>query len=229
MLDTFSDIFAGYAKAELYDSKDFTIRCNAVIICEENIIYGTNEEMLKMSGKKILVITGSPRVDGNSDRLADAFIEGAISAENSVVRFDAGRMNIGGCKACDACFSKEGACSISSGFNTIAPEIEKSDVIVFVTPMYWFNFPAQLKNVIDKFYSFGVGGKDISGKECELITCGGTGDESDFDGLITTYKLMIGHLKWENRGTLIVTGVNGKGEVKNTGCLAKAEEMGRNI
>ncbi len=184
---------------------------------------------LKMSGKKILVVTGSPRVDGNSDRLADAFIEGAISAENSVVRFDSGRMNIGGCKACDTCFSKDGACSVSNGFNTIAPEIEKSDVIVFVTPMYWFTFPAQLKNVIDKFYSFGVGGKDISGKECVLIVCGGTDTVSDFDGLIATYKLMIGHLKWKDRGLLVVPNVNEKGDVKNTGDLVKAEEMGKNI
>ena len=38
-----------------------------------------------MSEKKVLVITGSPRLDGNSDRLADAFIEGAVSAENDVL------------------------------------------------------------------------------------------------------------------------------------------------
>ena len=48
-----------------------------------------------MAGKNVLVITGSPRVDGNSDRLADAFIDGAVAADNNVVRFDAGRMNIG--------------------------------------------------------------------------------------------------------------------------------------
>ncbi len=182
-----------------------------------------------MSGKNILVLTGSPRVDGNSDRLADAFIDGAISAENNVVRFDCGRMNIGGCKACDTCFSKDGACAVSNGFNTIAPEIEKSNVIVFVTPMYWFSFPAQIKNVIDKFYSFGVGGKNVSGKECALIVCGGTDDVSDFGGLISTYKLMIGHLKWRDKGILIVPSVNDKGEVKNTEYPAKAEEMGRNI
>ena len=85
-----------------------------------------------MAGKNILVITGSPRVDGNSDRLADAFIDGALVGENNVVRFDAGRMNIGGCKACDTCFTKGNACSFTDGFNTIAPEIEKSDVIVVV-------------------------------------------------------------------------------------------------
>ncbi|GFI62011.1 2-amino-4-deoxychorismate dehydrogenase [Clostridiales bacterium] len=182
-----------------------------------------------MSGKNILIITGSPRVDGNSDRLADAFIDGAVYAENNVVRFDAGRMNIGGCKACDTCFTKRAACSVSNGFNTIAAEIEKSDVIVFVTPMYWFSFTSQIKDVIDKFYSFSRAGKDISGKESILIVCGGTADKGDFEGIITTYNLILNHLKWENLGVLTVPNVNEKGEVKATGALEKAEEMGKNI
>ena len=182
-----------------------------------------------MSGKNVLVITGSPRVDGNSDRLADAFIDGAVSAENNVVRFDAGRMNIGPCKACGECFTKGGACAVSNGFNTIAPEIAKSDVIVFVTPLYWFSFSSQIKNVIDKMYSFSKAGKDISGKECLLMVCGASEDEKDFEGIAATYALMADFLKWNSRGILNVTGVQEKGDVKNTPFLEKAEELGKNI
>ncbi len=186
-------------------------------------------EMKNMSGKNVLVITGSPRLDGNSDRLADAFIDGAVSAENNIVRFDTGRMNIGPCKACGECYKKDGACAVSNGFNTIAPEIIKSDVIVFVTPMYWFSFTAQIKNVIDKMYSFYKAGKDITGKECLLIVCGASTDESDYEGISTTYKLMANYLKWEDKGILIVPGVSEKGDIKNTDHLDKAEELGRNI
>ena len=182
-----------------------------------------------MAGKNVLVITGSPRVDGNSDRLADAFIDGAVAADNNVVRFDAGRMNIGPCKACDKCFTNDGACAVSNGFNTIAPEIEKCDVIVFVTPMYWFSFTSQIKNVIDKIYSFGTAGKDISGKECALIVCGATQEIKEFDGITSTYKLIANHLKWKDRGTLIADGVWNKGDVQNTDFLNKAEKMGENI
>lgn len=186
-------------------------------------------EMKNMSGKNVLVITGSPRLDGNSDRLADAFIDGAVSAENNIVRFDTGRMNIGPCKACGECYKKDGACAVSNGFNTIAPEIIKSDVIVFVTPMYWFSFTAQIKNVIDKMYSFYKAGKDITGKECLLIVCGASTDECDYEGISTTYKLMANYLKWEDKGILIVPGVSEKGDIKNTDYLDKAEELGRNI
>ena len=44
--------------------------------------------------KTILVLTGSPRVGGNSDQLADAFIRGVQNAGNNVIRFDAGRKQI---------------------------------------------------------------------------------------------------------------------------------------
>ena len=43
---------------------------------------------------KVLVVTGSPRVGGNSDTLAEAFIEGAKSAGCEVRRIDAGRAKI---------------------------------------------------------------------------------------------------------------------------------------
>lgn len=182
-----------------------------------------------MPGKNVLVITGSPRIDGNSDRLADAFIDGAVSAENNIVRFDAGRMNIGPCKACGECYKKDGACAVSNGFNTIAPEIIKSDVVVFITPIYWFSFTSQIKNVIDKMYSFCKAGKDISGKECILITCGASTDERDFDGISSTYNLMVDYLKWKDRGILKVTGVSEKGDVKNTAFLGRAEALGCSI
>ena len=50
---------------------------------------------------KVLVVTGSPRVGGNSDTLAEAFIEGAKSAGCEVRRIDAGRAKIAGCLGCN--------------------------------------------------------------------------------------------------------------------------------
>ena len=45
--------------------------------------------------KNVLVITGSPRAGGNSDLLADAFIEGAQSAGHTVTKWKAAEKNIG--------------------------------------------------------------------------------------------------------------------------------------
>jgi len=179
--------------------------------------------------KSILVLTGSPRVGGNSDLLADAFIKGATKAGHEVVKCEVGKKNIMGCKACDTCYSKGKPCSFDDDFNSIAPLMEKADVIVFITPLYWFTFPTQLKVVIDKTYSFIIGGKELKIKESMLLVCGEADDESVFDGIISTYKLIADYQKWTDRGHLIIPGVLNKGDILSTKYLVLAEKMGHNI
>ena len=54
--------------------------------------------------KKMVVITGSPRKNGNSFAMTDAFIRAAEKKGYTVSRFDAAMMHVGGCHACEACF-----------------------------------------------------------------------------------------------------------------------------
>jgi multimeric flavodoxin WrbA len=180
-------------------------------------------------GKNILVFNGSPRTGGNSDLLVDAFIKGATKAGHEVEQCEVGKQSTIGCKACDACYSKGKPCSFDDDFNRIASLMEKADAIVFITPLYWFTFPAQLKAAIDKMYSFIIGGKELNINESMLLVCGEADDESAFDGIISTYQMMAYYQKWTDRGHLIVPGVRNKGDVLTTKYLALAEEMGRNI
>lgn len=179
--------------------------------------------------KSILVLTGSPRIGGNSDLLADAFIKGANNAGHEVIKCEVGRKNISGCKACDTCYSRGKPCSFDDDFNSIALLIEKADVIVFVTPLYWFTFPAQLKAVIDKMYSFLIGEKESKIKESLLLVCGETEITSDFDGIVNTYRLIADYQKWTDKGRLIVPGVLNKGDIAATEYPELAEKMGRAI
>ena len=133
--------------------------------------------------KKIVVITGSPRKNGNSFAMTDAFIKAAEEKGHSVVRFDAAMKHVGGCHACETCFKTEKACSFDDDFNTIAPAILEADAVVFTMPVYWYSIPAQIKCVIDKLFSFCVAGKDIAGKTCALITCCEENDMSIMDGV----------------------------------------------
>ncbi|MDO5558341.1 MAG: flavodoxin family protein [Oscillospiraceae bacterium] len=176
--------------------------------------------------KKILIITGSPRVDSNSDLLADSFAEGASIAGNEVKIFPAGRSRISGCAACNTCFSKSTACSYNDDFNKAAALLQWADALIIVSPMYWFTFTTQIKAVLDKMYSFIVAGKPLNIKECFLIACGETTDRSEFDGMILTYKNIAKYLKWTDRGQLIVPGVKKCSEVKNTSALIDAQNLG---
>jgi multimeric flavodoxin WrbA len=118
-----------------------------------------------------------------------------------------------GCKACDTCYSKGKPCSFDDDFNSIAPLIEKTDAIIFITPLYGFSFPTQLKAVIDKTYSFIIGEKKLDIKESMLLVCGGDDDESVFNAIISTYKQIAYYQKWSDRGHLVVPGVNSKGDI----------------
>lgn len=179
--------------------------------------------------KSILVLNGSPRVGGNSDLLADAFIKGAITAGHDVIQYKVGNKNIMGCKACDACYSKGKACVFDDDFNSISPILEQADTIVFVTPLYWFTFPTQIKAVIDKTYSFIIGKRELKIKESMLLVCGEDKEEAVFDSIISTYKMIAYYQKWTDRGHLIVPGVLHKGDILSTDYLAIAEKMGQTI
>ena len=115
-------------------------------------------------GKKIVVITGSPRKNGNSLAMTNAFIEAAEARGHSVTRFDAVSLNVGGCHACETCFRSGKACSFDDDFNSIAPAILEADTIVYTMPVYWYSIPAKIKAVIDKTFPFGIEDKNIAEK-----------------------------------------------------------------
>ena len=174
--------------------------------------------------KKIVVITGSPRKNGNSFAMADAFAEAAGAAGHTIVRFDAALRRVSGCRDCEQCFEK-GACAFDDDFNALAPDIDSADAVVFVTPLYFFSFTAQIKAVIDKLHAFSVarraGKKDISNKTCGLLACC-EDDAAAMDGLVKSYELMADYLKWKSVGTLLVPGVRHQGDIHKTDGIAGA-------
>lgn len=93
------------------------------------------------TSKKILVLTGSPNREGNTNKMADAFIRGAEQAGHSAVKFETAFKNLRGFTA-----SAE-----KDDFGELEPLLNDSDVLVIATPLYWFSFPAQIKAAIDQF------------------------------------------------------------------------------
>ncbi len=174
--------------------------------------------------KKVVVITGSPRKDGNSFAMTDAFIRAAEKKGHTVIRFDAAMMNVVGCHACETCYKTGKACSFDDDFNQIAPAVLEADTIVFTTPVYWYSIPAQIKGVIDKMYSLVVGGKDIAGKECALIACCEEEDLTVLDGVRIPIERTAALNKWKMVGEVLIPGVLNPGDINKTdGCQQAAE------
>ncbi|MDE6059854.1 MAG: flavodoxin family protein [Clostridia bacterium] len=174
-------------------------------------------------GKKIVVITGSPRKGGNSFAMTDAFIKAAEAKGHTVTRFDAAMQKVGGCHACQTCYKTGKACSFDDDFNVIAPSILEADAVVFTTPVYWYSFPAQIKGVIDRLFSFCIAGKPVAGKECALITCCEEDDMSVMDGVRIPYEKTAALLQWKSVGEVLIPGVLNVGDIDNTdGCKQAA-------
>lgn len=179
--------------------------------------------------RNILVLTGSPRKGGNSDKLADAFIAGARQAGHTTVKFSTADKHIQGCIDCQTCFTKGSACSIPDDFASLAPLLEQADMVVFATPLYWFTFPMQLKAAIDKFYSFLIGKRPLKVKSCALLVCGGGPELTTYDGIVKSYQVMAEFLHWQDSGVIIVPGLHGKDEILGTDGLQCAERLGKSL
>ncbi len=180
-----------------------------------------------MSGK-ILVLAASPRHGGNSSLLADAFIKGAEAAGRETVRVDTADRKIGGCIACDTCWSTGYACTVEDDFRSIEPLMESCDTLVIATPIYWYTFPEQIKGLIDRLYAYGGKGGDrpLGFKKSFLLVCGEESDADAYDCIKYIYKKMGEYLGFEDGGILVAGGLGAAGAVKASGFLAQAEQMG---
>jgi multimeric flavodoxin WrbA len=181
--------------------------------------------------KNILILTGSPRKNGNSHRMAEAFTLGALSKGHTVNTFSVADKTILGCTACDSCWQSGMPCIYRDDFDSLYPLLESADVLVYATPLYWFTFPAQLKAAIDKLYPY-AGSRSpnpLKISESLLLVCGGDAEIRIFDGIIATYQEIASYMKWKDSGVLAVPAVHAIGDVNATEALDQAHQLGASL
>lgn len=175
---------------------------------------------------KILVLTGSPRKNGNSNILADNFIKGAAEQGHEIVRFDVAEKNVHPCIACNSC-GMDGPCVFDDDFDFVRKHIIKADMVVFATPMYYFGISAQLKAVIDRFYA--LNGQIHVHKKAVLLMTYANNSREDERPIVTHYEQLLSYLGWEDAGRVIAPGAWVAGSVNRTKYPAMAYELGKSI
>ena len=189
----------------------------------------TAAETSNRKGKKkmkILVITGSPRKNGNSATLADHFIKGAEEVGHEVVRFDAAFRKVHPCIACNSC-GMNGPCVFKDDFEFVREHIVEADCVVFATPMYYFGISAQLKAVIDRFYAIN-GSIHVPKKAVLLMTYANTA-ASEAVPIKSHYEVLLKYLGWTDAGQIIAPGVWPVGAVRHTRFPEQAYRLGKSI
>lgn len=100
--------------------------------------------------KKLLIICGSPRKDGNSDQLAAQLAKGATEAGHTVETIHIRDLKMGFCLGCLACLPDKKACVQRDDINDLLPHVLDSDVLVFSTPVYYYSISGQMKTFLDR-------------------------------------------------------------------------------
>lgn len=175
-------------------------------------------------GKRVLILSSSPRKNGNSDTLCHNFASGAKDSGNEVVEIFINDKNINYCKACAYCEKHNGVCTIKDDMVDIIKEIFASDVIVFASPVYFYSISGQLKTFIDRLVAVYTKIKD---KDIYYILTAAENGVNTFkraidsiDGLCDClYNI---HLK----GMVCAGGVWKHGEINTTKYLKQAYDLG---
>ncbi|MBQ1554037.1 MAG: flavodoxin family protein, partial [Clostridia bacterium] len=102
---------------------------------------------------RIVVLSGSPRKDGNTDRLVSAFVKGAQARhEVEVVRVY--EQTVHPCIGCNTCFTREGnACFQKDGMTEIYQKLSQTDILIIASPVYFYGISAQLKAIVDRLHT----------------------------------------------------------------------------
>ena len=100
---------------------------------------------------KITILNGSPR-NGNTLKGLLAFQQ-ALNSAYEVKLINLYEHSIKACRNCNCCQTGESGCVHHDDSNSLLEELINSDVIVFGTPVYYWGMSAQMKLLIDKFYS----------------------------------------------------------------------------
>ena len=176
---------------------------------------------------KILLVQGSPHKKGSSNILAEQFMEGAKAAGHTVSVFDAAHANLHPCNGCEAC-GMAGDCVLHDDMEKARQSVLSSDMLVFVTPIYYFGMSAQLKMFIDRFYSFTT---ELSSKgmKTALITASWDTDDEAVAYLREHYQKICRYMHFQDQGVILGTGCGTPDMTRHTDFPKQAYELGKSI
>ena len=170
----------------------------------------------------ILVLNGSPRSDGNTAAMVEAFVEGASENSHNITVVPVCQRKIAGCLACEYCHTKgEGKCVQQDDMQEIYPILEEAEMIVLASPIYYHSFTGQLQCAVNRIYALD---KPKNLKKAALFLS--SGSDHVYSGAIYEYQnSFLNYLKLEDMGIYSAFGKQNKSEEK----LNELREFGRSL
>lgn len=176
---------------------------------------------------KIVVLEGSPNRNGSTHILADCFRQGAEEAGHTVELIDVAHADIHPCTGCIHC-GYEVPCVQKDDVEGIRRKILDADMLVFVTPLYYYGMSAQLKALVDRFCAFN---SSIQGKHMKsaLIAAAWNSDGWTFEALEAHYKTLVRYLNLTDMGMVLGKGCGSPSMTKHSPYTQRAYELGNRL
>lgn len=177
---------------------------------------------------RIVILQGSPRQNGNTARLVQAFAEGA-RRNNQVDIIRVTEYEIHPCTGCGRCFELENrfCAQMDDEMQQIYPILARADVIVAASPVYFYGISAQLKTLVDRLHT--PKRSTFQTKKLGLLLVGASHLPELFDSIQTQYNLICRFFHLEDAGQILVRGVKEPGDIEGRPELEQAFEMGKQI
>jgi len=190
--------------------------------------------------KRILIVQGGGRPNGNTAQLAACFEKGAREAGHQVETVFLLKKEIKGCLGCNACrYGKP--CVQKDDFNQMVPKIKEADLIVFATPLYFWTISSRLKAFIERFYCIAEEDPNPPAgryerypvKDCALLVTAADDLFWTFEQVVSYYRFaLVNYIGFHDKGMLLAGGcgsTNGRPRIEETGHLEKAFQFGKTI
>lgn len=183
------------------------------------------------ANKKLLVILGSPRKNGNSSALAARISRGAESAGAEVETLFLQDLKISPCRGCDTCKKKDSkGCAINDDMQEIYEKLITADAWVIASPVYWFTMSAQTKIFMDRCYALPTYAKNpFTGKRIAIAMSYGDADpvKSGCVNALRTFQDAYSYTRSKVVGMVYGSAIKAGEIVKNEVLMREAEELGK--
>ncbi|MGN0410665.1 MAG: flavodoxin family protein, partial [Candidatus Fimousia sp.] len=176
---------------------------------------------------KIIMLEGSPNRNGSSNMLAEEFAKGAREAGHEVVIISAAHSKINPCIGCVSC-GYDGPCVQKDDMEQIKQDILSADVMVFVTPLYYYGISAQLKTLIDRFCAFN-GSIQRKHMKSALLAVAWNSDDWTMTALVEHYKTLVRYLNFKDMGMVLGCGCGTPDMTRNSKYPKMAYELGKGL
>jgi len=173
----------------------------------------------------IIALNGSPRLNGNTEIMVNAFLRGAQDSGHNVKKINLAKKQILGCLGCHYCSVHNGECLQKDDMGPILRSLDQADMVAFASPIYWFDITGQLKCAIDRMYARGRTGFHFHMTALLLNSAA----ENVYAAAITQYQAMTTYLHWINQGIITISGMVNKGDMSNAPGLESAYNLGKSL